>query len=47
MEYRIYAALLFDGGLSGGVKFNPIETFTRTSPNRLKTGLQTDEGNFA
>ena len=47
MEYRVYAALLLDVEHSGGVKFNPIQAFTYTSLNRLKTGPQTDEETFA
>jgi hypothetical protein len=46
MEYRVYAALLFDGESGPGLNL-PRANHPRASPNRLKTGLQTNEKTLA
>ncbi len=43
MEYPVYAALLLDAGDNEPLEINPLHPSRRASPNRLKTGLQTNE----
>ncbi len=47
MEYRVYAALLLDLEYNGRRTFKTPNNFKHASPNRLKTGLQTNEDAFA
>ena len=47
LEYRVYAALLLDVGVIERLKINRLHDSGHASPNRLKTGLQTNEETHA
>ena len=47
MEYRVYAALLLYAGAIERLEINRLHASIHASPNRLKTGLQTNEKTLA